>query len=350
MAKRITFDEASEYLRLTLPIMSKHRVPTVPLNYSVWFEHTSGGCQALSDAIKRLVDAGEEIDEDATRQLYSQYLDPTNRTRIETAERTVRNLVAALTESLDKAGSEVSRYEQSLQSCAERLSDDIPIEQLRPLVSNLIESTHQMEEGSAALHQHLDDSKRDANALRDELERVRTEAKTDPLTGLANRRGFEEQFEVLKATDDYAEARHSLLIGDIDHFKNVNDNYGHLFGDKILKVVGTAFSNLTKGKDLAARFGGEEFIVLLPKTDVGGAVALANSIRKAIENGRVVNPKTGEEVNRITISLGVTELVHGEDLNSSIARADEALYAAKGNGRNRVEANAPTSVRMAANQ
>ena len=102
-------------------------------------------------------------------------------------------------------------------------------------------------------------------------------------------------------------------------------------------MVATAFANLTKGKDLAARFGGEEFIVLLPQTPLEGAATVAESIRKSIAKGRIYNPKTGEEINRVTISIGVTALIHGEAIEDTIARADEALYRAKESGRNRIE-------------
>ena len=112
---------------------------------------------------------------------------------------------------------------------------------------------------------------------------------------------------------------------DIDRFKSINDNYGHLFGDKVIKIVATALTKITKGKDLVARFGGEEFVVILPDTDLQGAQAVAESIRSSLQNGRVFNPKTREEIERITISIGVTALAPGEDLDGAIGRADAAL-------------------------
>ena len=339
MAAKVSFEMASEYLRLVLPLMSLHKVPVVPLNYAVWYEYVSGGNPALKHSIDHLLEAGEPVDEKATLQLYKELVDPADQTRVETAHRTVKTLLETLASSLNAADTEVSRYEESLQQCASQLGDDTTSDDLRGVVGNLIESTPQMNEGSAALHQHLEDSRKEAETLREELDKVRIEAQTDPMTGLANRKGFENRLKVLEGGDDFQSQSHCLLIGDIDKFKSVNDNYGHIFGDKIIKVVATAFANLTKGKDLAARFGGEEFIILLPDTDLMGAAAVGESIRKAIENGRVYNPKTGEEIDRVTISIGVTELIHGEPLEDTIARADAALYRAKESGRNRVEIN-----------
>ena len=332
-----SFDTASERLRLALPLLSKYRIPIAPLNYAVWYAYVAGSSPVLRDVIDRRIENEQVIDETVTRELYLRYVDPSDQTRVQAAQLTVRRLLEAMSGSLDAADSDVSRYEQTLKASAAQLTPDIEADALRGLVDGLITSTQQMNAGNAALHEHLQESRREAEALRDELARVRVEAHTDPLTGLANRKGFEERLRELETSEDYTEHAHCLLIGDIDKFKSVNDTYGHLFGDKILKIVGKAFSNLTKGKDLAARFGGEEFIILLPETPIRGAQVVAESIRRSIEKGRVFNPKTGEEVQRVTISLGVTELVHGEAIEQAIARADEALYRAKDGGRNRVE-------------
>ena len=130
---------------------------------------------------------------------------------------------------------------------------------------------------------------------------------------------------------------HCLLLGDIDHFKSVNDTYGHLLGDKVIKFVAKVFKDGTKGQDLAARFGGEEFAVLLPDTPLSGATAVAENLRKAVEAGRLRRTDTGEAVRQVTISIGATILLPGEPAGATISRADAALYRAKQGGRNRVE-------------
>ena len=119
------------------------------------------------------------------------------------------------------------------------------------------------------------------------------------MTALGNRTELKESTDTMRSEDENKSATHSLLIADIDKFKNINDTYGHIFGDKIIKVVAKALQKLTKGKDIAARFGGEEFVVVLPGTNINGGVAVSESIRQNIENSRIFNPKTKQEIQRV---------------------------------------------------
>lgn len=339
--QEITIETSSEFLRLALPFMSRYRVPVTPQNYAVWYEYVAGTNIPLQEAIEALVATDEQIDGEVTADLFRKFVDPTDMSRFEEAQQALRSLAESVTSSLVSANGEVSKYEESLKECASQLNDNINPEDFKSLVCSLEESTNRMSSGSQDLQQHLQDSRREAEALREELAKARAEAKTDAMTGLANRKGFEEAIDRLRGAQEQAPSDACLLICDIDKFKSVNDTYGHLFGDKVIKAVAEALVKQTKGKDLVARFGGEEFIVLLPETGFEGAVAVAESIRSTIESGRVVNPRTGEEIRRVTISIGVTQFVMDEDVKETISRADEALYAAKENGRNRVEVNPP---------
>ena len=128
----------------------------------------------------------------------------------------------------------------------------------------------------------------------------------------------------------------SLLIIDIDYFKKFNDTFGHQIGDQVLKLLAQTLTSSIKGQDLAARFGGEEFCVILPGTGVDNAVKLAEIIRNKVGKKQVLNRKTGESMGQITVSVGVAEFSYGEPLSQLILRADEAMYTAKRTGRNRV--------------
>ncbi|HPU54388.1 MAG TPA: GGDEF domain-containing protein, partial [Burkholderiaceae bacterium] len=129
----------------------------------------------------------------------------------------------------------------------------------------------------------------------------------------------------------------SLLMVDIDHFKKVNDTCGHLFGDRVLQGVARAIAATVKGRDIAARFGGEEFSVLLPGTDSVGAVCVAEQIREAVSGIRIRRAQSEQTIASVTVSVGVAQRTPGEAFDAWFDRADKALYKAKNNGRNRVE-------------
>lgn len=127
-----------------------------------------------------------------------------------------------------------------------------------------------------------------------------------------------------------------LVLADIDHFKNFNDQWGHLLGDQVLKAVGRKLNDSMRNGASAYRFGGEEFAILIPKSKLRIARHFAESIRKVIEKLTLKDKRTGEKINNVTISLGVVEFQQGDSLHNFITRADEFLYEAKRLGRNRV--------------
>ena len=335
--QELSLEASSEYLRLALPLLSKYRIPVTPPNFTVWFDYVAGRSAALSEIIDNLIEQEAPINADVTRDLYERFYGDKTQMGVVAAQERVEQILSVLFTSLAQAGDEASRYEQALSKCSDELNEDISVDQLGQIVSILMQDTEKMNKSSQSLHGYLEESKKEADDLRVELEKVRAEAQSDPLTGLLNRKGLERELENLRSDEQFTQQQHALLIGDIDRFKNINDKYGHLFGDKVIKIVATALAKITKGKDLVGRFGGEEFIVILPDTEIDGAKAVAENIRASLENGRVFNPKTGEEIERITISIGVTAMSTEEDLEQVIERADVALYQAKDNGRNRVE-------------
>ena len=128
----------------------------------------------------------------------------------------------------------------------------------------------------------------------------------------------------------------SLMLTDIDHFKTFNDNFGHLTGDQVLRLVAMSVKHNVKGKDTTARYGGEEFAVILPNTILRAAVTVAEHIRRAVMAKELMKRSTGEHLGRMTISIGVATLRKGDTGQSLIERADTCLFAAKRHGRNRV--------------
>ncbi len=171
-----------------------------------------------------------------------------------------------------------------------------------------------------------------ARADKEELERL---ANFDSLTGLYNRQAILGKLrELVNRTKRYKE-EFSLSMLDIDHFKKVNDRYGHLTGDEVLEKIATLIRQNIRNTDVAGRYGGEEFIIILPQANLSSALVVAERIRIVIENAEMKD--SAENVFAITVSQGLSGWEPGEDVHSLISRADEALYTAKENGRNRVE-------------
>ncbi|MEE4751979.1 diguanylate cyclase [Pseudomonas alliivorans] len=174
----------------------------------------------------------------------------------------------------------------------------------------------------------------EALGFRTNLEEQRQKALIDPLTGLANRAAWAERLE--QETILWQQHKDSLLVGilDLDHFKRINDGYGHLAGDKVLKIVAGVLKKRLRPGDFLARFGGEEFVVLMPATPVTTGLQLLDELRETVE----LCPFhfKGERVT-ITVSMGVTAFRSGERSEVALKRADQALYRAKENGRNKVE-------------
>ncbi|MBN2812170.1 MAG: diguanylate cyclase [Spirochaetales bacterium] len=162
-----------------------------------------------------------------------------------------------------------------------------------------------------------------------EREKAQALALHDPLTNLLNRRAIEPMMQFEMNRKKRANAPVSLLIIDIDHFKRVNDTYGHDVGDIVLKRLAETLTEYRRSTDLVARWGGEEFAVLLSDTEESQAIVLAEKIRKACENLKF------EECDGITVSIGVAELIAEETFDSWFKRADAALYTAKKTGRNK---------------
>lgn len=181
------------------------------------------------------------------------------------------------------------------------------------------------------------------NGERANLE-LRRLSETDPLTGLYNRRGVEQVLNQLLRTDT-SEKPVSILIGDIDHFKKINDSLGHEAGDFVLQAFTERLKSITRSNDFATRWGGEEFLILLPQTNLEEARVLAERLRSLIATepfsacDQKMKAAAGEAHHKglkVTISIGLAEIEPGESFDSAVKRADSALYRAKDEGRNRV--------------
>ena len=328
---------SKELLQRVLPLMSKYAGDFRPSSYAVWYEYAAGQNDDLRRALDPLIASGERVSEEVTFELFNKHLVERTKGRVDKAQADTLQMLARVETSMAAATSETSRFNASLTQFGASLSDPTKREKLDADIAGMIDETSRVGRTIAGLVEEVRVNQAEVARLSAELGRERERADSDPLTGLSNRGSFDQALTRLCAHQAADSSALSLMMLDIDHFKRINDTYGHPFGDQVIKSVAAAIRALVRGRDIAARYGGEEFAVLLPVTELGGAQVLGERVREQIERSRI-RRADGEEVGSVTISIGIAERREGEPELSFLGRADRALYLSKTNGRNRVTA------------
>ncbi len=334
-----TREASGELLRMILPLLAKQAAGFHPISYALWYEYAAGINPALKADVDKLLASSTSLDDRTVSLLYERHIAKRDDAVSAKLRAELERMLYDLSRTASATGEHATAYSKSLGGFGEQLKPGADPAQLKLAVQSMLEKTEQMCSRTSELELQLQDSSREVEQLRAELIRAKDEALTDPLTGIANRRGFMNTIETLQAVGGEGLAKSCLITADIDHFKRCNDEYGHLFGDKVIRNVAQILRRMIKGQDTAARIGGEEFVVFLPDTPIEGAEKLAEQIRATIAAGRI-NTTTAGVVGGITISLGLTECRCDDSIESYLARADKALYASKTGGRNRVTVDA----------
>ena len=334
-------EEASRFAQSALKRLRADGVPPTPNNFTVWYAYFSGRVPDLTRAIDILTSNNQPVTDERCGDLYRQFFAPDSDGQAlrEAGERLQAALEQALG-AISQGGSDVGQYGQALDAFKGTIGLARTLEQLKLVVRSVADETQRMAAKNRHLQSQLSDSSNQLEAMRKDLDSVRKEALTDALTGIANRKQFDQSLREAAMAAMEQDRPLSLLMIDIDHFKKFNDTHGHVMGDQVLKLVARTLTDCVKGRDTAARYGGEEFGIIMPDTRLANAVTVAEQIRKAVASRRIVKRNTSETLGAITLSVGVAQYRLGEPMTKLVQRADEALYAAKHGGRNRVQADA----------
>jgi diguanylate cyclase len=308
-----------------------------PRNYEIWFNYATGYNPALNQFINQTLRERGTLTDADLEHIHATYIASTRMVdRIDEVNGRLIEEVRQVLETIGAAGDSASSYSDSLTDATERLSGADDRETVRTIIERLLISAKEMQTNNRALEMRLSASKQEIEQLQESLQAVLHESMTDPLTTLTNRKffdyGFARAITEAKANGEPL----SLLMCDVDHFKKFNDTYGHLTGDQVLRLVAISVKQNVKGQDIAARYGGEEFVIALPNTSLQSANTVAEHIRRAVMTKELVKRSTGENLGRVTLSLGAAVLRAQDTAQMLIDRADKCLYAAKRNGRNRV--------------
>ncbi|WP_237217518.1 GGDEF domain-containing protein [Falsiroseomonas oryziterrae] len=241
---------------------------------------------------------------------------------------------ADLLELTGRAGGQVASFERLLGDATGRLGAlDEP--DLRDFAAGLLALTRHLAVQTAQVSLRLGETEMRLAELRRELGETHRAALTDALTGLGNRRAFERDLADLLRDRRRSARPLALVLLDVDHFKQVNDTWGHQVGDAVLRAVAARLRDALRAEDRPARYGGEEFAVLLPDMTAEAALRVCERVRCAMADRAFVLRSSGERIGTVTVSGGVAVLIEGETAEAFVARADGALYAAKTAGRNR---------------
>ena len=329
-------EQASENLRMAIALLSKHRIPVSPLNYRMGYDCVSGNNAELINELNEAITSPEKSLGERLWDLY-QRLYIIDDQALDEIRRELNSIIHSMQGDIEQSGGKLSTYADRLSRFATILNASPSPEGMAEEVEMVIEDTRATEETQRQFNTQLSQISSEMESLRKELAQIREESYIDSLTGISNRKSFDAALEEAVQKARVENSTFSVLIADVDHFKQVNDSYGHLIGDKVLRFVASTFKWCVKGKDMVARFGGEEFSVILMNTDITGAYAVAEQIRRAVCAGKIKDMNSHKMLDQVTISIGCAQFDSSDLPNDLLQRADQALYKAKDKGRNRVE-------------
>ncbi|HEV2678164.1 MAG TPA: GGDEF domain-containing protein [Aliidongia sp.] len=325
------------FARESLEQMQRRGIKPTPENFTVWYGFAADAPPAARRAMDILISNNQDFTPEVLSDLYERFYGGTKHTeRIRVLAQQIDTAMAGVLGTLGDAGQGVRQYGATLDHTTRELLADNPLDSVRAIIRQVMDETRDMIERSEVLERQLTKTTEEIGELRKQVEDASREAQTDALTGIGNRKNFDLQLKLCMQEAMEQGTELTLLLIDIDHFKNFNDTYGHQFGDLVLKLVSKYMVEGIKGRDLAARYGGEEFAILLPNTDLRDAAVVAEHLRERIGSKAIVNRDTKKNFGTVTISVGVSLYRLGEPPYVLIKRADAALYQAKQTGRNRV--------------
>ena len=336
----ITVNETvAELFRLSLSRLGQLNIPVTPVNYALVYFYMSGEDQLLNEQLDILFQSPSNWSNQQANNLFNTYIcecseaqaEPSNDFR-EALLSTVTNVLGTLVDLVGKtatSNASLDEHMQNLSFCKD------PAEVLK-IAANIVMETRSFIDQTSKFEESLQESTMEIKFLKHELDDARKQASIDALTGLNNRRGFDLTLQELINISSVTSRPFCLILIDVDHFKVINDTYGHLVGDKVLVGLAKVLFKQMRASDYLARYGGEEFAVLMPKTSLDEAFLLAENMRKSIEKLRIKHIKTGQQIGQITISIGLASYHSADGALEIIDRCDNALYQAKSSGRNKV--------------
>ena len=331
-----TFAQSAAYLKQAVPLMIKYQIPTTPDNYHLWYNYVSASMPELNQAIDQAVKMQGTCSLTTCERLYHQYLAAQDEKQMEAMKLSLAAMANELGHSMQDAISDTGMFQEMLDKSFDKLSriDDegFSLEDTMGILRELVRESRDVRMSTMHFRNQLSNAEKEIKELRAAHNETRKLANEDALTNLLNRRAFDLELEgLIRSQHPF-----SLILADIDRFKNFNDEYGHLLGDQVLRAFSKRLRDACKEGVTAYRLGGEEVAMLVPHRSLALARQMAESMRRAIERMSILDRKSGRRIDHITASFGVGEFNGQESGDCLVERTDKLLYKAKELGRNRV--------------
>lgn len=325
---------AADYLRQAIPLMVRHRIPPHPVNYAIWYTYVSGRLPELNAQLERILGQFNGCPPGLEARLFRDYLIQDEFKVSDRIHSSLISVATSLTESTSEALESNCRFSRLLEESLEALNATADAGGLQTVAQALSSSAAAMTDTTQRFQHHLGCAQEEIERLRAELEQARDDVFRDGLTRLYNRRYLDQALQHIVASPDTP--RCCLMAIDLDHFKKLNDTYGHVFGDKVLEQVARLLEAHCGEDADALRYGGEEFMVLCYQCDPEEAILIAEELRRRISSIRIRHRQSGAMIDSISASLGVAMLQPDDSVEDFLERADRLLYQAKAGGRNQV--------------
>ncbi len=326
-------DKKGEYYPLVeiANFMARHNLSLNPKNFEQTWEYFCGGNKELKADLNR-ASAASELNNQSALEIYDKYFNAALDERIEKIFRRAVEQIRDSTQILSTGNENAIQHENQLIRQVGNIrggkgSLDKAIQKLLDLSSMMVESTRENREQISHTNEQLVE-------LQNELEVARSEADHDNLTQLPNRRKFDRDLDALlqRAQDD--EQPFIVAFVDVDHFKRINDTFGHQCGDRVLRLVADELSQLSNSRCHIYRYGGEEFAILFEDGDIDDAFQKADECRDGMASKTLVDVGSGQSIGEVTYSVGMAQCLLSDTKLALLRKADIALYAAKSEGRN----------------
>lgn len=325
--------EAAALLKKAVPLMMSHDIPPNPVHYALWYSYSKGLDAELNRRLDKTVQDFDCFPPDTAVKLFRDFIIHGELEEARAGQQQVIDLVDDIEGDVSRSIIGSRHYQTSLEQGLAALHEPI-IDDLPAVLNELQHSTQVIQDQQDKFLYRLQAAQEEIKCLRNQLERAHMAATLDSLTKVFNRNAFTRLLEQILHDNPQGVA---LVMLDIDHFKQFNDQYGHPLGDRVLQHVGVLLRDLLPPQAIAARYGGEEFCVILRDCSSPDSVhAFAEKLRLKIHALRIKVRRTDEVLDSISASFGYALAQAGDDFESLLTRADDALYQAKRNGRNTV--------------